>query len=169
MLWVVCNLVIISTVICSENELINWIVSELKSESSLLSNSTQLSFNSHRRQSLRPVPNEILYCDVILSDNYHLLLLAPSTPCLWAVGWMGCVNTVSEWTGSGNLRLPDKVMIVYWKGLQTCVLCDSWKMNVWVVRFDILMAVSIRIMIWVVTPYTLVGHYWCLSHIYQST
>jgi hypothetical protein len=122
MLWVVCNLVIISTVICSENELMNWIVSELKSESSLLSNSTQLSFNSHRRQSLRPVPNEILYCDIILSDNYHLLLLAPSTPCLWAVGWMGSVNTVS-----GNLRLPDKVMIVYWKGLQTCVICVSWK------------------------------------------
>jgi len=42
-------------------------------------------------------------------------------------------------------------------------------MNVRVVRFDILMAVSTRIMIWVVTPYTLLGQYWCLNHIYQST
>jgi len=60
-----------------------------------------------------------------LSDNCHSLLLAPSTPCLWAVGWVDYINTISEWTGSGNLQLPDKVMVVYWKGLQTCVLCDT--------------------------------------------
>ena len=97
-------------------------MSELKSESSVLSNSTQLPFNAHRRRSLRSVPNEILYWDIILSDNYHLLFLAPSTPCLWAVGWMGYFNTISEWTGSGNLELPDKVMMVFWKGLQTCTV-----------------------------------------------
>jgi len=42
-------------------------------------------------------------------------------------------------------------------------------MNMRVVRFDVLMAVSTRTMMCVVTPYTLVGQYWCLSHIYQST
>ena len=156
MLWIAFNLVIISTALCSENELINWIISELKSESSVLSNSTQLPFSTHRRQSLRPVPNEILYWDIILSDNYHLLHLAASTPCLWAVGWMGYVSTISEWTGSGNLQLPDKVMMVFWKCLQTCVLRGSWKINVRVVRFDVLVAVSTRIMICVVTPPTVI-------------
>jgi hypothetical protein len=72
---------------------------------------------------------------------------------------MGYVNTINEWTGSGNIQLPDKIVMVYWKSLQTCFVCDSWNMNMRVVRFDICMAVSRGIIIWDVTPCTSEGQY----------
>jgi hypothetical protein len=78
---------------------------------------------------------------------------------MWAVAWMGYVNTINEWTGSGNLHLQDKMMMVYWESLQTFVLCNSWNMNRMVVRFDVCMAVCTRIMICDVTSRTLVGQY----------
>jgi hypothetical protein len=84
-----------------------------------------------------------------------------TTLCSWAVGWMGYVNTINEQTGSGRWSLVDKVMTVF-----SGFLYDSWNvMSMRHKKFQVVMAVNVRIMIWDVTPCTLVDQYWCFRGI----
>jgi len=43
-----------------------------------------------------------LYRALILYVNFRSSLLIASPPRVWSVGWVGCVNSISEPTGSDN-------------------------------------------------------------------
>jgi len=59
----------------------------------------------------------LLIMVLILQDPYCISQLsfvipAATPPSMWAVGWMGYVNTISKQTGNSNRQLTDKTAIV---------------------------------------------------------
>jgi hypothetical protein len=87
----------------------------------------------------------VAYRILILSDNCHLLLPAPTLLHVWAIGWVGHINTINEWTGSGNQWLSNYIMTL-WKWvkrpsslLRLCTLMtgEYWSEPAWTCVRDI--------------------------------